>query len=54
MVNQWSAARYAPVEALRDDMRWNTFRERYMKAALRYKVRLEGMKNTKIARKVYL
>ena len=49
-----NAPRYASVEALRGDMRWSTFRERHIKATLRYKVRLERMENTKTARKVYL
>ena len=49
-----NALRYASVEALRDDMGWSTFRERHLKATLRYKVRLERMENTRIARKVYL
>ena len=35
-------------------MGWSTFRERLMKATLRYKVRLERMEDTRIARKVYL
>ena len=47
-----NAPRYAAaVEAL---MGWSTFRERYMKATLRYKVRLERMEDTRLARKVYL
>ena len=49
-----NAPRYAAVEALRGDMGWSTFRERYMKATLRYKVRLERMEDTRLARKVYL
>ena len=49
-----NAPRYAAVEALRDCMGWSTFRERHIKATLKYKVRLERMKNTTIARKVYL
>ena len=49
-----NAPRYASVEALRDDMGWSTFRERHIKATLRYKVRLERRKNTRIAQKVYL
>ena len=35
-------------------MGWSTFRERHIKATLRYEVRLERRENTKIARKVYL
>ena len=31
-----NAPRYAAVEALRGDMGWSTFRERHMKATLRY------------------
>ena len=49
-----NAPRYAVVEALRGDMGWSTFRERHIKATLRYKVRLERMENIRIARKVYL
>ena len=45
-----NAPRYAAVEALRGDMGWSTFRERHIKATLRYKIRLERMENTKIAR----
>ena len=44
-----NAPRYAAVEALRGDMGWSTFRERHIKATLRYKVRLERMENTRIA-----
>ena len=49
-----NAPRYATVEALRGDIGCSTFRERHMKATLRYKVRLEGMEDTRLARKVYL
>ena len=49
-----NAPKYAAVEALRGDMGWSTFRERYIKATLRYKVRLEQMENARLARKVYL
>ena len=49
-----NAPRYAALEALRGDMGWSTFRERQMKATLRYKVRLERMEDTRLARKVYL
>ena len=49
-----NAPRYAAVEALRGDMGWSTFRKRYIKATLIYKVRLKRMKNTRIAHKVYL
>ena len=49
-----NAPRYAAVEALRGDMGCSTFRERHMKATLRYKVRLERMEDTRLARKVYL
>ena len=49
-----NAPRYAAVEALRGDMGWSTFRERHMKATLRYKIRLERMGDTRLARKVYL
>ena len=33
--------RYAAMEALRVDMGWDTFRKGHMKAASRYKARLE-------------
>ncbi|MPC23223.1 hypothetical protein E2C01_016262 [Portunus trituberculatus] len=46
--------RYTAVEALRGDMGWSTFRERLVKATLRYKVRLERMDDERIVRKVYL
>ena len=49
-----NAPRYAAIEALRGDMGWSTFRERLTKATLRYKIRLERMDETRIARKVYL
>ena len=49
-----NAPRYASVEALKDDMGWSTFRERHMKAILRYKARLERMENTRIAQKIDL
>ena len=49
-----NAPRYTAVEALRGDMGWSTFRERLVKATLRYKVRLERMDESRIARKVYL
>ena len=49
-----NAPRYATVEALRGYMGYSTFRERHMKATLRYKVRLERMEDTKLAQKVYL
>ena len=35
-------------------MGWSTFRERLVKATLRYKIRLERMDDERIARKVYL
>ncbi|XP_050694867.1 uncharacterized protein LOC126984800 isoform X3 [Eriocheir sinensis] len=49
-----NAPRYAAVEALRGDMGWSTFRERFRKATLIYKVRLERMDDARLARKVYL
>lgn len=49
-----NAPKYAAIEALRGDMGWSTFRERLTKATLRYKVRLERMEDTRLARKVYL
>ncbi|XP_050705903.1 uncharacterized protein LOC126991179 [Eriocheir sinensis] len=49
-----NAPRFAAVEALRGDMGWSTFRERLVKATLRYKVRLEQMEDARLARKVYL
>ena len=48
------APRWTAVEALRGDMGWSTFNERRMKAALRYKVRLERMNDERWARKMYL
>ena len=46
-----NAPRYAAVEALRGDMGWSTFREKHMKATLKYKVRLERMEwNVKSSR----
>ena len=44
----------AAIEALRGDMGWSTFRERLTKATLRYKIRLERMDDTRLARQVYL
>ena len=49
-----NAPRYAAREALRGDMGWSTFRERLMKAILRYKARLECLEDNRLARKVYL
>ena len=49
-----NAPSYAAVEALRGDMGWSSFRERYRKAILRYKARLERMNDARLARKVYL
>lgn len=49
-----NAPRYAWVEALRGDKGWSTFRERFRKATLRYKVRLERMDDGRLAWKVYL
>ena len=49
-----NAPRYAAVEALRGDMGWSTFRERHIKATLRYKVRLQEMEDTRLVRKIYL
>ena len=49
-----NALRYAAVESLRGDMGWSTFRERLTKATLRYKIRLERMDDTRLARQVYL
>ena len=48
-----NAPRYAAVEALRGDMGWSTFSERYEKAAMRYRVRLEFMEDTRWAKKIY-
>ena len=36
-----NAPRYAALEGLRGDTGWSTFRERLIKATLRYKIRLE-------------
>ena len=49
-----NALRYTAVEALRSEMGWSTFRERLVKATLRYKGRLERMDDERIVRKVYL
>ena len=49
-----NAPRYAAIEALRGDMGWSTFRERHVKATLRYKARLERMDDNRFARKVFL
>ncbi|MPC55561.1 hypothetical protein E2C01_049503 [Portunus trituberculatus] len=49
-----NAPRYAAIEALRGDMGWNTFRERHIKAMLRYKARLERMDDARLVRKVFL
>jgi hypothetical protein len=42
------------VEALREDMGWSAFRERRMKAALRYRVKLERMDDEHRVQKTYL
>ena len=49
-----NAPRYAGTEALRGDMGWGTFTERYMKATMRFKIGLERMEDATLARKVYL
>ena len=49
-----NAPRYVAVEALRGDMGWSSFRERYVKATLRYKARLEQMNDVRIVRKVFV
>ena len=41
------------VEAIRGEMGWSTFEERYIKATLKYKVRLEKMGEDRWAKKVY-
>ena len=41
-----NASRYAAVVTLRGDMGWSTFRERYTKAALRYKAGMEHVWET--------
>ena len=38
-----NAPRYTAVEALRGDMGWSAFREKLVKATLRYNIRLERM-----------
>ena len=38
-----NALRYVATEALRSDMGWSTFKERHVKATMRYEVRLERM-----------
>ena len=45
--------RIARMALKRGDMECSTFRERHIKATLRYKVRLERMENTIVARNVY-
>ena len=49
-----NAPMHAANEGVRGDMGWSTFRERHMKATYRYKVRLERMDDSRLARKVYL
>ena len=49
-----NAPRYVAVEALRGDMGWSSFLERYRKATLRYKLRIERLDNSRIVRKVYM
>ena len=49
-----NASRYTAVGALRGDTGWSTFRERLVKTTRRYKIRLKGMDDEGIARKVYL
>ena len=49
-----NAPRYTAVEALRGDMGWSSFLERFRKACLRYKIRLEFLEDTRIAKKVYM
>ena len=41
------------LEALGGDLGWSTFREKLIKATLRYKIRLERMDDERIARKVW-
>ena len=47
------ANRYVGVEAIRGDMGWSTFDERWMKAMIQYRVRLSKMQYDRWARKVY-
>ncbi|MPC20105.1 hypothetical protein E2C01_013037 [Portunus trituberculatus] len=49
-----NASNYAAIEALRGDIGWSTFRERHVKATLRYKARLERMDDARLMRKVFL
>ncbi len=44
---------YVGIEAVRGEMGWSTFAERFMKAVMLYKVRLERMDEERWARKVY-
>ena len=41
------------VESIRGEMGWSTFEERYIKATLNYKVRLEKMGENRWAKKIY-
>ncbi|MPC10999.1 hypothetical protein E2C01_003649 [Portunus trituberculatus] len=49
-----NAPRYAVIEGLRGDKGWSTFRERHVKAILKFKPRLERMNDARIVRKVLL
>ena len=49
-----NAPKYAAIEALKGDMGWSTFRERQVKATLRFKARLEQMDDARLVRKVFL
>ena len=42
------------IEALRADMGWSSFEERFYKGKLKYKIRLEEMGQERWARKIYL
>ena len=45
---------YAGVEAIRGDMGWSSFYERYMKACVLFKVRIDKMENDRWVKRVHL
>ena len=48
------ANRMVGIEAIRGDMGWSSFEERIFKGELKYKIRLEKMRDVRWAKKVYL
>ena len=48
------ALRMVGMEIIRDEMVWSTFEERILKSALKYKVRLENVEDSKWARNIYI